>query len=127
MKQYILILSLIALAAVGVFWQQVWGVFAGMSVLAALEMIVQYILHVAVWTIAAGVLFGLPAIVKPWLRMFRRKQRDQRRGRVVVQPREPVFKPRKMTAEQLLSVLAPNQKIQKTTVQTPDERVDLNL
>lgn len=127
MKQYITILSLIALAAVALFWQQVWGIFAGMTVLESLDMIVTYILHVAIGTIAAVVLFGLPAIIMPWVRMFRKRQRAIRRGRLVVQPKEPVFKPRRMTVEQLLGVLAPNQKIQKTTVQPQEDRVDLNL
>ena len=127
MKQYITILSLIALAAVALFWQQVWGIFAGMTVLESLDMIVTYILHVAIGTIAAVVIFGLPAIIMPWVRMFRKRQRAIRRGRLVVQAKEPVFKPRRMTVEQLLGVLAPTQKIQKTTVQPQEDRVDLNL
>lgn len=127
MKQYITILSLIALAAVALFWQQVWGIFAGMTVLESLDMIVTYILHVAIGTIAAVVLFGLPAIIMPWVRMFRKRQRAIRRGRLVVQAKEPVFKPRRMTVEQLLGVLAPTQKIQKTTVRPQEDRVDLNL
>lgn len=127
MKQYLTILALLALAAAALFWKQIWGIFAGMSVLESLDMIVTYILHVAVGTIAAVFLFGLPAIIMPWVRMFRKRQRAIRRGRMVVKTKEPVFKPRRLTAEQLLNMLAPNEKIQKTTIQPQEERVDLRL
>jgi len=127
MKQYLTVLALLALAAAALFWKQIWSIFAGMSVLESLDMIVTYILHVAVGTIAAVFLFGLPAIIMPWVRMFRKRQRAIRRGRVVVKTKEPVFKPRKMTVHQLLSMLAPNETIQKTTVQPQEERVDLKL
>lgn len=127
MKQQLIILSLIALAAAALFWQQVWSIFAGMTVLEALDMIVQYILHVAVATITLTVLFGLPKIITPWMRMLRKKQRAQRRGRVVMQDKAPVMRPRKLTVDQLLTMLAPTQKIQKTPVHPPDDRVDLNL
>ncbi len=127
MKHYLTILTLIALAAAALFWKQVLGIFAGMSVLESLDMIVTYLLHIAVGTIAAVMVFGIPKIVMPWYRMFRRKQRFMRRGRLVAHPKEPVFKPRRMTVEQLLGVLAPNQNIQKTTVQPQEDRVDLKF
>lgn len=93
MKQYLLALSLIALAAVAVFWQQVWSIFAGMTVLESLDMIVTYLLHIAVGTILAVTLFGLPAIIKPWMRMFRQKHKTSRRSlRRNEQPTERVPK-----------------------------------
>lgn len=127
MKQAITILSLIALAAAALFWQQVWSIFTGMTVLESLEMIVQFILHVAVGTIVVYGAATAPELIKPWMRALRQKRRAQRRGRVVMQDKAPVMKQRKMSVDQLLAVLAPTQKIQKTTVQAPDERVDLNL
>lgn len=127
MKQLIAILTLIALAATALFWKQVWSLFIGMSVLESLEMIVQFILHVAVGTIVVYGAATAPELIKPWMRSFRRKQRQARRVRTVVQDRTPEKKPRRLTVDELLTVLAPTQKIQKMPVQMPDDRVDLNL
>ncbi len=128
MKQMIAILSLIALAAAALFWKQVWSVFAGMTVLESLDMIVTYILHIAVGTIAAVVFFGIPKIVMPWYRMFQRKQRAMRRGRVVVQAKAPVIKQNRLTVDQLLGLLAPNKSIQKAPTQpVQDEPADLRF
>jgi len=127
MKQAITILSLIVLAAAALFWQQVWSIFAGMTVLQSLEMIVQFILHVAVGTIVVYGVATAPELIKPWMRALRQKRRAQRRGRVVVQEKAPVMRPRRMSVDQLLTMLAPTQKIQKTTVHPQEDRVDLNL
>ena len=126
MKQAITILSLIALAAAALFWQQVWSIFAGMTVLESLEMIVQFILHVAVGTIVVYGVATAPELIKPWMRALRQKRRAQRRGRVVAQA-TPAMKPRRLTVDQLLTVLAPDKQIQKAPSQLTDDRVDLNL
>lgn len=75
---------LIFIAAIGglVYYDQVLAIFANMTPLAALKMVTDYLLHVAVVTIVGFVVFGLPEIVKPWMRMLRRKQRAVRRGQV---------------------------------------------
>lgn len=75
---------LIFIAAIGglVFYDQVLAIFNGMTPLAALKMITDYILHVAIVTIIGMVLFGLPEIIKPWLGLLRRKRRAMRRGQV---------------------------------------------
>lgn len=128
MKQAITVLSLIALAAAALFWRQVWSIFAGMSVLESLEYIVTFILHVAVGTVAAYVVVGLPAIVKPWVRMFRQKQRGMRRGRIVVQAKTPTIKPGKLTVDQLLGLIAPHRTISKVPTQPPqDDTADLRF
>jgi hypothetical protein len=127
MKQAITILSLIALAAAALFWQQVWSIFAGMTVLESLEMIVQFILHVAVGTIVVYGVATAPELIKPWMRAFRRKQRQSRRARVIhVQSTAP--KPKRLTATELLSVLAPDKKIQRApTLPRADDHPDLNF
>jgi hypothetical protein len=127
MKQFITILTLIALAATALFWQQVWSIFVGMTVLESLEMIVQFILHVAVGTIVVYGVATAPELIKPWMRAFRQKQRQARRGRTVVQVKTTEKKPRRLTVDELLTVLAPTKKIQKMPVQMPDDHVDLNL
>jgi hypothetical protein len=128
MKQMMIILSLLAMAAAALFWEQVWGIFAGMTVLESLDMIVTYILHVAVGTITAVVVFGIPKIVTPWLRMFQRKQRDMRRGRIVVQPKAPAFKQNRLTVDQLLRLIAPGKNIQKVPTQQPvQDDIDLRF
>jgi Sec-independent protein translocase protein TatA len=129
MKQALLILSLIALAAAALFWQQVWAIFDGMTVLESLEMIVQYILHVTVVTILMWGVTTLPELIKPWMRALRQKRRAQRLHRVrtlsTVTPSTP--KSRKLTVSELLTMLAPDQKIQKSTVRPQEDRVDLKL
>lgn len=127
MRQAITILSLIALAAAALFWQQIWSIFAGMTVIESLEMIVQFILHVAVGTIVMYGAATAPDLIKPWMRALRQKRRAQRRGRAVMQEKAPVMKQRRMSVDQLLAMLAPTQKIQKTTVHPQEDRVDLNL
>ena len=127
MKHFITILSLIALAAAALFYKQVLAIFAGMSVMESLGMIVQFILHVAVGTIVVYGAATAPELIKPWMRALRQKQRAARRGRAVVQVKAVEPKQRKLSALELLQMLAPNQKIQKTPTQQPDDRVDLNL
>lgn len=117
MKQALTVLLLIVAAAAVMFWKQVLGVFAGMSVLEAMEFIVTFVLHVTVGTVAAYVAFGLPEIVKPWVRMFKQKRRAQRRGRSVVNVSAPVEKAKRISAMQLLQMLAPEKAIKREPTQ----------
>jgi hypothetical protein len=78
-KEILLVLVLIALIGAALFYDQVWAFFRGMGPLEAIQMIWQFVLHVTVGTILAYVLYTLPEIVKPWLRVFRQKQRQARR------------------------------------------------
>lgn len=117
MKQALTVLTLIVTIAAVLFWKQVLGVFAGMSVLEAMEFIVTFVLHVTVGTVAAYVIFGLPEIVKPWVRMFRQKRRAQRRGRNVVSGYAPADKAKRLSAMQLLQILAPEKAIKREPVQ----------
>ncbi len=127
MKHYLTVLALIALAAAVLFWKQIWSVFIGMTVLQSLEMIMQFILHVAVGTIVVYGVATAPELLKPWLRSFRQKQRQLRRTRVFhVHADAP--KPRRLTALELLNVLAPEKKIQRApTYPQRDDHPDLNF
>ena len=130
MKNILLGLTMILMTGAALFWKEVWGVFAGMSVLESLSMIVQFILHVTVATIAGYVVFGLPEIVTPWLRMLRQKRRAVRRGRRVqaLPARSAATQPKKLTVDQLLRVLAPTRTIKKESVaQQTDPPVDLHF
>jgi len=82
MKPVLIVLTFIALIGGLVFHDQVLAIFAGMTPLAALKLITDYVLHVAVVTVIGLVVFGLPEIVKPWLALLRRKRRSLRRGHV---------------------------------------------
>lgn len=121
MKQVITILSLIALAATVLFWQQVWAIFAGMTVLESLEMIVQFILHVAVGTIVVYGVTTAPELIRPWMRALRQKRRAQRRGRTVVQVQQSAAKPRKLSVMDLLQMLAPDKQIQRAAPSAPPD------
>lgn len=100
MKQYTSALILVLIGGAAVFWQDIAAVFAGMSPLDALKTIATYLLHLAVGTVAAVVIFGLPKIIQPWVRYFKRHQRSKWRGgpNAQWQPKHPRM-PR-LTAEQ---------------------------
>jgi hypothetical protein len=93
LKNAMIVLSFLLLIACVLFWKQVWGIFAGMSVLEAMNTIVTFILHVAVATIAAYAVTLVPEYVSPWLKALRWKRRQFRRGRAspvdVSAPRMP--------------------------------------
>lgn len=92
MKNYIIVLVLVLVVSVGLFWQDVFAIFVGMTPLQAMEQIVTFILHVAVATIAVYAVTTLPELIKPWLKTFKRQQRQARRGRLSVSAKVP--KPR---------------------------------
>lgn len=102
MKQIMVILTILLLIATALFYKQVWAIFAGMSVLEAMNTIVTFILHVAVATIAAYAVMLVPEYVKPWLKVFRWKQRQVRRGRTPQVETAPARSPR-MNKDQALA------------------------
>ena len=75
MRRVTIFLGLIGMIGALVFWREVWGLFTGMTAVEALKQVVSFILHVTVATICGYVMFGLPGIVKPWVRMLRRSGR----------------------------------------------------
>lgn len=129
MKHYLSILSVILLIACALFWKDVWSIFVGMSVLESMTMIVNFILHVVVATIIGYVAMTLPEFIKPWMRAFRWKQRNTRRGRgrQTMQTYAPTQKQPKLSVSQLLSVLAPNKKITKEPEYSDPEQADLRF
>jgi uncharacterized membrane protein YcjF (UPF0283 family) len=107
MKNFMIVLTIILLIAVVLFWREVWGIFAGMSVLEAMNTIVTFILHVAVATIAVYALTLIPEYVMPWLKVFKIKQRQARKARRHGRIPEPTVKaPRLNANSMLISLLA---------------------
>ena len=80
-KEHLIFLGVLLVIGVILFFDQVLALFQGMSPLEAMQKIFSFILHVVVVTILSYVAFTLPEIVKPWLRMVRRRGRAHRRGR----------------------------------------------
>jgi hypothetical protein len=95
-KNFTITLTIILVIAAGLFWREVWGVFAGMSVLESLKQIVTFVLHVAVATIAAYAAMTLPEFIKPWMRAFKVRQRQMRRGRFSVAGQRSKVNPQRM-------------------------------
>ena len=110
MKSMMIFLSSILLIAAMLFWRQVWGIFAGMSVLEAMNMIVQFILHVAAATIVGYAVTLIPEYVLPWLKSFRRKRGGRRTGngdrRSVSVPSMPKFGRKDQLLMQMLAQMA---------------------
>jgi hypothetical protein len=107
MKNFMIVLTIILLIAVVLFWREVWGIFAGMSVLEAMNTIVTFILHVTVATIAVYALTLIPEYVMPWLKVFKIKQRQARKARRHGRIPEPTVKaPRLNANSMLISLLA---------------------
>jgi len=107
------------------FADQIAAVFDGMTPLEALNFIVTFILHVAVATIAAWVVFGLPEIVKPWLRMFRRTPAHRRRSA----PQAAAPRGARLNKDQVLMWMASQMTKGKTPATTPDDptRIDWDV
>lgn len=127
MKFFMTILTVILMAAAALFYEQIWALFSGMTVLEAMEMIVQFILHAVVATIVGYAAMTVPEFIKPWMKLHRRNQRAIRRGRQVVQVRAPVIKQNKLTVEQLLRLLAPANKVTKTAEHQQQHETDLKV
>lgn len=79
-KQLLIVLVVVLVIGGLTFFDQVLAIFHGLTVLEALEMIMNYVLHVAVVTVVGFVVFGLPEVVKPWLQMYRQSVRSKRRA-----------------------------------------------
>lgn len=89
---------LIFIAAVGslVFYDQVLSAFNGMSVIESIKVIWTFVLHVALGTVFAVILYQalelLDPLVKFSAKMLQRKRRNLRRGRFtqkIQSPRQP--------------------------------------
>ncbi len=109
MKRLFPFLILLLMIAAVLFWRQVWGLFAGMTVLEAMGTIVQFILHVTVATLAGYAVTMLPEYVAPWLKAFRWEQRTARRARRHGQEAAPVMKAPRMNFNPLLMALLAKQ------------------
>ncbi len=127
-KQLLIVLVVVLVIGGLTFYEQVLAIFHGMTPLAALKMIMDYVLHVAVVTIIGFVIFGLPEIVKPWLRMTRHKQRAVRRGQMTMPqaPRAP-----RMNKDAVLmwmaSRMAQSDKAPRTVQTPPADDVNFKL
>lgn len=97
-SEIMIVLGLVLVVGAVLFWDQVMDTFSGMSPLEAMQTIVQYILHVTVITIFGFLIFGLPEIAKPWIRMLKRTPKRWRSGPNAQWQRKPRMP--KMTAEQ---------------------------
>lgn len=107
MKRLFPFLILLLMIAAVLFWRQVWGLFAGMTVLEAMGTIVQFILHVTVATLAGYAVMLVPEYVMPWLKAFRWKQRTARRAGRHGQEAAPVMKAPRLNLNSLvMSLLA---------------------
>lgn len=80
MKNWILVLGFMALVGTGLFWEDVYAIFAGMTAMQALDVIVTFLLKVGALSVISFVVYNLPHAIKPWLRTFRWRQRQARRG-----------------------------------------------
>lgn len=65
---FVLFMVLLLITAGLLFFDQVLSIFQGMTVLQSMQMIVQFILHVAVATIAAYALYQVNELILPWWR-----------------------------------------------------------
>lgn len=75
-KKMLIVIGLVLVIGSALFYDQILAVFSGMSAIEAIKFIVSSALNATVGGICAYVLFGLPKIIKPWARMFRKKQRS---------------------------------------------------
>ena len=102
MKRLFPFLILLLMIAAVLFWRQVWGLFAGMTVLDAMGTIVKFMLHVTVATLAGYAVMLIPGYVTPWLKAFRWKQRTARRARRHRQADVPVMKAPRLNLNSLV-------------------------
>jgi len=80
MKRNTLIaLGFILIICAALFYDQILAKFNGMTLLESLRFIADYLIHATVVTICGLILIGLPEIIKPWARMFRQKQKSERK------------------------------------------------
>lgn len=135
-KKFCFVLLVIAGIAALVFYDQVLSVFAGMSVLESLKLIVTFVLHVTIGTVAVVILYQLLEFLEPiikagkvvWRAVIRQKRRSWRRGLPLFHRKESV-KPilaRKPSKDQALInaivQLAKNNSSKSTPPQLPAPR-----
>lgn len=65
---FVLFMVLLLITAGLLFFDQVLSIFQGMTVLQSMQMIIQFILHVAVATIAAYAVYQVNELILPWWR-----------------------------------------------------------
>lgn len=97
-SEIMIVLGLVLVVAAVLFWDQVMAIFAGMTPLEAMQTIVQYVLHVTVITIFGFLIFGLPEIARPWIKMLKRTPKRWRSGPNAKWEKTPRMP--KLTAEQ---------------------------
>ena len=126
MNKHILIIITFVLGIGAVlFADQVLAIFHGMSPLEAMRTIWTFVLHVAVTTILGYVVVGLPAIAKPWLRMFRQKRKATHRS-MDVQKTATQRAPR-INKDQVLLWLASQMTKGKATTETRQPSDDIQI
>jgi len=87
-KKGVLILSVIALVVGAVFFgDQVLSTFRGMSPLEAMKFIVTFILHITAGTIAAYMLYNLPEIFGPFVKLLKGGSSKRQMGRRTEAPK----------------------------------------
>jgi len=105
-KDLLALCAVVLIVGAVLFYDQIINIFRGMSPLEAMQTIWTFVLHIAVGTIFAYVIFGLPEIVKPWLKTMRRRWKNgpNARWKNNQQPQTNVRMPR-LTAEQKFLLL----------------------
>ena len=114
MKNFMLFLAVVAVVGGLLFWRDVWAIFAGMSVIEALSMIVQFLLHIAVVTIIGFLVTTIPAMIKPWMGLARLKRKQARRQRVQPDQAHERTRMPKMNKDQMITALLAQTLQQKT-------------
>jgi len=125
-KNFVIGIGIVLVIGTALFFDQVLALFAGLSPIEALRQIWTFVLHVTVGTICAYVAFGLPALIKPWMRMFRQKRRDLRRGRAG----QAVLRSPKLDVNRLLAQLYVKQQTGQSAKPTPrplDDSIKLDF
>jgi hypothetical protein len=124
-KHTLIIITFVLGIGAVLFADQLLAIFHGMSPLQAMQMIWTFVLHVAVTTIVGYVVVGLPAIVKPWLRMFLRKRKATHRG-MDVQKTATQRAPR-INKDQVLLWMASQMTKGKATTETRQPSDDIQI
>jgi hypothetical protein len=82
MKRFVMTVSILGLIiGVTIFPEQVLGLFRGKSPLESMQMIATFILHVVTVTIGLWVVYTLPEIFGPWMKVVRGKILSLRIGK----------------------------------------------
>jgi len=105
-REYAVFISIVLVAGAALFYDQILAIFGGMSVIESMKFIVTFLLHVTVGTICAYVLFGLPEIIKPWMRMLRQKRKTARKMQRAEGRRQTITTPQRApTTNRVMSYL----------------------